>query len=65
MGISEIGLRIELFRIDIRELEWGEGDSKFQKMVELLGLQNRKVVELLGVTFAQKDLFFKISELEP
>ena len=29
-------------------------------MVELLGAQNRKMVELLGVKFAQKGLFLKI-----
>ena len=40
-----------------------EGDDrKFSKMVELLGPQNRKMVELLGVKFAQKGLFLKIFE---
>ena len=34
-------------------------DRKFSKMVELLGPQNRKMVKLLGVKFAQKGLFFK------
>ena len=38
----------------------GGGDRKFSKMVELLGPQNRKMVELLGVKFAQKGLFLKI-----
>ena len=32
------------------------GDRKFSKMVELLVPQNCKMVELLGVKFAQKDL---------
>ena len=36
------------------------GDRKFSKMVELLGPQNRKMVELLGVQFDQKGLFLEI-----
>ena len=35
----------------------GGGDRKFSKMIELLGPQNRKMVELLGVKFAQKGIF--------
>ena len=33
------------------------GDRKFLKMVELLGPQNRKIVELLGVKCSQKPYF--------
>ena len=38
----------------------GGGRSKFLKMVELLGPQIRKLVELLGVKFAQNGLFLKV-----
>ena len=38
----------------------GGGDRKFSKIVELLGPQNRKIVELQEVKIVQK-AFFKIS----
>ena len=44
----------------IRDLEEGEGNRKFSKTVGLLGAQNRKMVELLGVKFAQKSPSLKI-----
>ena len=40
----------------------GGGYRKFSIMVELLGHQNRKMVELPGVEFAQKGLFLIIFE---
>ena len=46
--------------LDTMFRDWGGGDRKISKMIELLGPQNRKMVELLGVKFAHKGLFLKI-----
>ena len=39
----------------------GGGDQKFSIMLELPGLQNCKIVELLGVKFAKNAFFSKFS----
>ena len=46
--------------IAIRDLEKLGGDRKFSKIVELLGPQNLKMVELLGSKFDYNSHFVKI-----
>ena len=49
---------IRLMQLAIPSESSNRGDDrKFSKMVELLGPQNRKMVELQGVKFAQNSLF--------